>query len=202
MHCRCGDHFIPIHISVALYCRHFQKACVILFHEMVIDFRQRSFTDCWKDIVIDQSNISIISRDSPFIMSIDSDILPHKFFHPGTFRDNKGSKRLFIFNFFFSLLCFFLRCVALWFLVLNAIRIFHTVYYTVRILAFSDISHLPNSGWRLGKCELVTSIHPRWQNQYFQSCFADKWVTLSPWGFNHSVPTNSYLWLPFSLNMR
>ena len=112
MHCRCGDHFVLIHISGALYCRHFQKTCVILFHEMVIDFRQRSFTDCWKDIVIDQSNISIIGRDSPFIMSIDSDILPHKFFHPGTFRDNKGSKRLFIFNFFFSLFCFFLRCVA------------------------------------------------------------------------------------------
>ena len=33
------------------------------------------------------------------------------------------------------------------------------------------------SGWRLGKCELVTSIHPRWQNQYFQPCFADKFVT-------------------------
>ena len=33
------------------------------------------------------------------------------------------------------------------------------------------------SGWRLGKCELVTIIHPRWQNQYFQPCFADKFVT-------------------------
>ena len=33
------------------------------------------------------------------------------------------------------------------------------------------------SGWQTRKCESVTSIHPRWQNQYFQPCFADKFVT-------------------------
>ena len=33
------------------------------------------------------------------------------------------------------------------------------------------------SRWQTGKYESVTSIHPRWQNQYFQPCFADKVVT-------------------------
>ena len=32
-------------------------------------------------------------------------------------------------------------------------------------------------GWQTEKYESVTSIHPRWQNQYFQPCFADKFVT-------------------------
>ena len=29
--------------------------------------------------------------------------------------------------------------------------------------------------------------------------FAVKPLTLSPWGFSHSVPANSYIWLPFQL---
>lgn len=52
---------------------------------MIIDFRQRSFTNRWKDIVIDQSYVSIIGRNSPFIMSIDPDIFAYKFFHPSAF---------------------------------------------------------------------------------------------------------------------
>ena len=37
------------------------------------------------------------------------------------------------------------------------------------------------------------------ENHSSKSAFADKMMTLSPWGFNHSVPTNSYLWLRFAL---
>ena len=33
------------------------------------------------------------------------------------------------------------------------------------------------SRWQTRKCESVTNIHPRWQNQYCQPCFADKFVT-------------------------
>ena len=90
-----------VHILGTLYCRHFQKILIILFHEMRIDTGELYFADCRQYVIIYQTDISSISRNTPFIMSVNLYILFKEFFQNRAFGNLEFPDGYFILYFFF-----------------------------------------------------------------------------------------------------
>ena len=131
-----------VHVLGTLYCRHFQKILIILFHEMRIDTGELYFADCRQYVIIYQTDISGISRNTPFIMSVNFYILFNKFFQNRAFRNLEFPNGHFVLYFFLSSFCILLCWKCFRGLTFLAIIILNSIDHSKFLSSLSDKSHI------------------------------------------------------------
>ena len=142
IYCTFRDCSCPIRILRTLHCRHFKKILIILLHKMRVDACQFGISDCRKNIIIYQSNITGVSSNPPFVMSIYLHILFNQFFYGSTLWDFKFSDRLLVLDFLFSFFCFFLcgksfRCCMFFPIIIQ-----NFIYHRICLSPMSDKCHV------------------------------------------------------------
>lgn len=109
---------------------------------MRIDARQFGISDCRKNIIIYQSNITGVSSNTPLVMSIYLHILFNQFFYGSTLWNFKFSDRLLVLDFLFSFFCFFLRGKGFRCCMFFPIIIQNFIYHRIRLSSVPDKSHV------------------------------------------------------------
>ena len=147
----------------ALYLKLFEIQCFPAF----------SISSCWYyyfTILHTLWEWLYLSKKKPAVYSRTTDFLYYSFYLLRCVSDK--------FSIFKHNLFYFLICLKS-FVTNKAFK--NIVFYLTAFPNFtpqnSSYAVVNPSRWQTGKYESVTSIHPRWQSQYFQPCFADKFVT-------------------------
>ena len=112
---------------------------------MRVDACQFGISDCRKNIIIYQSNITGVSSNTPFVMSIYLHILFNQFFYGSTLWNFKFSDRLLILDFLFSLFRLFLRGKSFRCCMSSPLssRILYTTEYVFPRCLINAMSHHP-----------------------------------------------------------
>ena len=144
---------------------------------MRIDTGELYFADCRQDVIINQTDISGISRNTPFIMSVNSYILFKEFFQRSAFGNLKFPDGHFILYFFFPffsiLLCWkCFRCLTfLTIIILNSIN--HRKFLST--LSYNSIiwlSAFTLNGWFSKDLSLSISISTTFSSVTANSFFS------------------------------